>query len=122
MAVVNNQGFSAVELLITLFIASVFIIAGYQLWIQVVRAGTESDQLARASNVSYDYLRKNISSACPTSTTQPITIDGLSNTNVAITVTCPYTSIPALSSLRKIKSTVTYGSPEKEVSHVVLSN
>lgn len=53
---VRQQGFSAIELLITLFIAAVFLSAGYQLWGYVNKAGEESDQFAKASNISYDYL------------------------------------------------------------------
>ena len=121
----RHQGFSSVELLITLFIAAVFVIAGYLVWIQVVKAAADSDQLARASNVSYEYMRRNMATACTTSSPQNITVAGLANVSVLVNVTCPYSGSGAqINTIRKIKSTVRYGdeSPQKEVTHATLVN
>jgi prepilin-type N-terminal cleavage/methylation domain-containing protein len=51
-------GFTAVELLITLIIASMFLFAGYQLYTQVTRDGNEANRLAKVSNTAYELLRE----------------------------------------------------------------
>jgi prepilin-type N-terminal cleavage/methylation domain-containing protein len=125
MKTYSQSGFSAVELLITLFIGSIFLIAGYQLWIQVVTSGSESNQFAKASNVSYDYLRRNASTACspnPNTISQTPTIEGLSDVSITVTVSCPFSGSGQPSNLRKIVSHITYGSPQKEVTHVVFAD
>jgi Tfp pilus assembly protein PilV len=53
-------GFSTVELLITLFVAAVFLAAGYQLYLVTVRDSGDVRQRARASAIAYDYLRRNL--------------------------------------------------------------
>lgn len=52
-----QSGFTAVELLITLFVASVFLFSGYQLFTQVVRDGADAQRTARLSSRTYDTLR-----------------------------------------------------------------
>ena len=47
-----NNGFTAVELLITLFVASIFLFTGYQLYAQVIRDGQEAANLSEMSNVT----------------------------------------------------------------------
>lgn len=123
----HEKGFSAAELLITLFIGSVFLLAGYQLWIYVIKAGANSDQLAKASNVAYDYLRRySNGQTCPSTpvNNQPLTNSDLSNATVTVTVSCPYTASGTPTSVKRIKSTVKYGpgSEPQEVSHVTLAN
>jgi prepilin-type N-terminal cleavage/methylation domain-containing protein len=115
------HGFSAVELLITLFIGSIFLIAGYQLWIQVVKSGNESSQFAKASNIAHDYLRRNTETACNDNTNEPLDTSELNNAEVTVTVSCPFTGSGQPATLKKIVSTVTYGSPQKEVTHVVFA-
>lgn len=53
----NDSGFTAVELLITLLIAAMFLFAGYQLYTQVTRDGNDANLVAKASNVSYEIMR-----------------------------------------------------------------
>lgn len=123
----HESGFSAVELLITLFIAAIFLVSGYQLWGYVNKSGEESDQFAKASNISYDYLRRYSSStsgtcaaSTPVSNTTPDNSSSLTNAKVTVTISCPNTSVAAVS---KITSTVTYGgNPVKSVIHAVYTN
>lgn len=53
----DQSGFSAVELLITLFIAAMFIVAGYQLYSFSFARSIEAGQDARASDLAYDLLQ-----------------------------------------------------------------
>lgn len=120
----NGSGFSAVELVITLFIAAIFLIAGYQVWGFTQKAGAESDQFAKASNVAYEYLRKYSTSgvgSCVASgpTTTQLSVDGLPNANVVVTASCPYgATIP----ITKVTSTVNYSSNQsKSVTHAIFT-
>ena len=119
----NNQkksGFSAVELLITLFIAAAFLISGYQLYAVVIKDGGEARMQSSASNVATDYLQRYKSSAtnpCTTSTPltdSSITVPGLSNVTVSVAITCPYSSTTSVS---KILVTIKYGTPQKTISN-----
>lgn len=51
-------GFSAVELLITLFIGSVFLFAGYQLATQLSKDSADTTKTAIISNMLYDKMRQ----------------------------------------------------------------
>ncbi|MDO4781125.1 MAG: prepilin-type N-terminal cleavage/methylation domain-containing protein [Candidatus Saccharibacteria bacterium] len=53
-----SDGFSMVELLITLFIASMLVLAGYGVYDAVLRNSRDSRLLAEASNIAYSLLRK----------------------------------------------------------------
>ena len=97
----RNKGFSTVELLVTLFVASAFLLAGYQLYAMVIKDGGETKQQAIASNKAYEYLQKYkahatfIANPCAqhnvTSADENLTptIPGLSNTNLEIAISCP---------------------------------
>jgi prepilin-type N-terminal cleavage/methylation domain-containing protein len=54
----NQQGFTAVELLITLIIAAVFMFAGFQLYTQVTRDGTDANKSAVVSSKVNERLRR----------------------------------------------------------------
>lgn len=111
----NQSGFSAVELLITLFIGTIFLIAGYQLYLQVTKNSTEADQDARASNLAYEILKKKQSAASnpcvtvPSATVPASEYDnrGLSSLTVTYSISCPYTTSP-LDTISKLTVTATY--------------
>lgn len=112
----RQQGFTAVELLITLFIAASFLIAGYQLFDVVIRDGAEARNDSKASNIAYDYLRRVADtpvSPCtpsvPPAERVPNT-DGLTNIVVSVQISCPKAETPALS---RIEVTVAYGTDGK---------
>jgi len=116
----QSNGFSAVELLITLFIASAFLISGYQLYAVVIKDGGEASTQARAVSVTTDYLKRYESSATNPCTeltpltNSPITVTGLSNVTVTVARSCPYSSIPAPKpEVSKILVTLQYGTPQK---------
>lgn len=96
-----SSGFSTVELLITLFVASVFLFSGYQLYSMIIKDGGETRAQARASNAAYMYLQEYktdaayIKNPCKVPASQPmadtsVTIDGLANPKLTVNITCPY--------------------------------
>lgn len=124
----KQAGFSAVELLITLFIAAIFLLAGYQLWGYVQRAGAEADQLAKASNIAYDYLRREANKSVTTcASSTPINNvavpaaergDLPANTTITVVISCP----PNVNNMKKVESTVRYGSEPKKVVHAIYAS
>ncbi len=121
----SQSGFSAVELLITLFIAAAFITTGYQLYTIVVKSGTDTRSQSRASNIAYDNLRRytpQVTSPCTAITPSPTpTIpagSGLANPSITVTVSCPY----GLIGLSKVEVSVKYGTPQQEVIHAIYVN
>ena len=119
----NQSGFSAVELLITLFIAAAFVGTGYQLYSIIISDSGSARMRASASNIAYTALRRHspqVTSPCSTVTASPTpTIpagSGLSNASISVTITCPFGTSSTTS---KITATVTYGSPAEEVKHAL---
>ena len=138
----SEAGLSAVELLITLFIAAMFLMAGYLLWGFTVQGSAEASQSSIASNIAYDYAKQyRVTTGCKSETTTPsapavitpvvtpalvtnvtpTNSAGIPNPKVTVTATCTQ----ALYDLKMvlITSTVTYGNnPVKTVSHAVYAN
>lgn len=116
----QQLGFSAVELLITLFIASIFLITGFQLYALVISDGGETLALNRAGNKANEYLQQYKASAtkpCTTQnpiTNQSVTVTGLSNVTYSVAISCPYA---ATTSLSKVLVTLKYGTPQKVISN-----
>lgn len=118
-----QSGFSAVELLITLFIAVAFIATGYQLYTIIIKTSGDDRARAKASNIAYDNLRRyspQATNPCSSLTPSPTpTIpgnSGLAAASITITFSCPYgTSL----GLTKVEASVKYGSPEQEVVHAL---
>lgn len=122
----RQSGFTAVELLMTLFVAAAFLIASYQLFNLVVKDGGATRAESRAANVAYDYLRQYTASAttipCTPSTplsNAPISVDGLTDVTINITVTC----LPgAIASLSKVQADVTYNHPAQTVTYATYTS
>lgn len=110
----TSQGFTAVELLITLFVAAAFLVGGYQLFNVIIKDSGEARAEASASNVAYDYLRRysdSVSNPCAAGsplTNQSVSLDGLADlqASVSVTVTCPQKDAPSIS---QVEATLTYG-------------
>ena len=113
-------GFTTIELLVTLFIAAIFLVSGFQLYVAIIKDGGEVRAQMRASNIAYDYMQRYKPSATTPCTTQsllvdqPIAVSGLSNTIVSVYITCPFS---ASTSVSKIYVTVLYNNPQKTVSN-----
>lgn len=126
-----DNGFSAVELLITLFIGSIFLFAGYQLSAQVSKDGADTTKTATISNLVYDKLRKirfdDLQGTCDTSsppsspanTTQ--TVAGFKgNVTFQTVYECPFDDI----GVYKVTVSATYndGVATRTLSHAMYSN
>lgn len=118
----KTAGFTAVELLITLFVAAAFLTAGYQLFSLIIQDGGDTRAESTVSNEAYNYLRQYSNSAtnpCAVSTplsNSPVTITGVSDSRVTVNVSCPQSSTL---SLNKVEVVITYetGSGPKTVKH-----
>lgn len=121
----NEQGFTAVELLVTLFVAAAFLIAGYQLFSVVLRDGGQTRAESKAANVAYDYLRRytpTVTNPCGSTTplsNSPITVEGLVNARVTVQISCASTNSASLS---KVEATVFFNSPEQVVRYATYVN
>jgi Tfp pilus assembly protein PilE len=120
---IKEAGFSAVELLITLFIAAAFLATGYQLYTIILEDGGEARTQAKASNIAYDYLRKytpNATNPCTSSNLSPAIPSGSglpSPSSAAVNISCP--SGMGTNTVSKVQVTITYGSPAKQVVHAI---
>jgi len=122
----RQAGFSAVELLITLFIAAAFVATGYQLYSVVIQNGESAREKAKASNIAYDNLRRyspQATSPCSAVTPSPTPAipsgSNLPNGAISVVISCPYGTSSGLS---KVTATVTYGNPQESVVHVLFVN
>lgn len=109
----RSSGFTAIELLITLFVAAAFLVAGYQLFNVVIKDGGDTRAESAASNVAYDYMRRYADSEAtnPCTPSVPLSnsgvnVEGAADATVSIEVSCPQADAPTLS---KIEVTVNYG-------------
>ncbi len=114
----KQAGFTAIELLITLFVAAAFLVAGYQLYNVIIKDSGNTRAQSRASNVAYDYMRRYSTSAtspCTTSTplsAAPINVSNISAVQITVALTCPYV---AVTTITKVTVTVTYNNPQQTV-------
>lgn len=124
----SQSGFSAVELLITLFIAFLFVMMGYQLYSVAIQGGGESRAKAKASNEAYVYLRAygNLAFIPPYEAaynvpcTAPFKLYdnylyAAPNTRLTFTACYPVNA----PQLRLVTSTVSTGNPAQEVTHAI---
>ena len=117
----QQSGFTAVELLITLFVAAAFLIAAYSLFNLVIKDGGSTRGESRAANVAYDYMRRYAASSttipCTASTpltNAPLAVDGLQNVKINVTVSCFPNGV---SSLSKVQVSLTYNAPPQTVTY-----
>jgi len=122
----KQSGFTAVELLITLFVAAAFLVTGYQLYTIIIKDSGNTRAQARAANVAYDYIRRyspSASNPCSASTpvnNAPITVSGLQNVTVLVAFTCPYPS--PLTTITDVDVVVKYNTPQQSVEYETYVN
>lgn len=122
----SESGFTAVELLITLFVAAAFLIAGYQLFNVVIKDGGQARAESTAGNVAYDYLRRYAPQAtnpCTAGTVlnnAAITVDGLSNVRMTVAISCP--SGFSVTGVSKVEATITYNTPQQTAKYSTFTN
>ncbi len=104
----NNEGFTAIELLITLFITAIFLFSGIGLFTTIVNYSSDARNRAQADRIAYDYLRRyeaNVSTPCAASTplnhvsvASDTNAQGLVEPTITVQITCPlFSSIPNIS-------------------------
>lgn len=119
----QQSGFTAIELLITLFVAAGFLVAGYQLFNVIIKDGGQARAESRAGNVAYDYIRRYSSYATdPCAPQTPLndsslSVDGLSNVKITVAITCPEYSTTNIS---KVEVSITYNNPQQTVKYGTL--
>ena len=123
----RDEGFTVVELLVTLFVAALFVLSGWQLYTVVTTRSAEAQQESEAGNLAYSVLRgwewgadEYVSAAvCSSSTTAtsispwPDTGSLPSPVDVKMSRCNPITGV----NMNRVIVTVIYGPDELEVSH-----
>ena len=121
----SQAGFSAVELLITLFIAVAFIGAGYQLYAIIIKDGSEASLRAKANTIAYENLRTysaKTTTPCTDVAVSPqptVPANTIAGATIFVTINCPYGVGDPVS---KVSVSVRYGSPQIEVVHAAFVN
>jgi len=126
----STKGFSAIELLVTLFIAMIFLSIGYTLYGIIVNSSSVSRHKAQADNIAYEYLRRyeaTVTNPCvQTNPVSNVAVTGataadLASPTVTINITCPNSTVTLLST---VKVTVSYkeGGVQRNVFHEVFAS
>lgn len=116
----KQGGFTIIELLVTLFVAAIFLIAGYQLYTSIIRADGQTRAQSAAQSLAADYEARYIASApypCVASTpltNSPVSASGLSNVTISVTITCPKS---APNNIASVAVLVKYGTPQIQISY-----
>ena len=123
----RDEGFTVVELLVTLFVAALFVLSGWQLYTVVTTRSAEAQQESEAGNLAYSVLRgwewgadEYVSAAVCSSSTTATSISPLPDTgslpspvDVKMSRCNPITGV----NMNRIIVTVIYGPDKLEVSH-----
>jgi prepilin-type N-terminal cleavage/methylation domain-containing protein len=118
----REQGFSAIELMIALFIAATFIFTGYQLFSVVIQDGNVARLRSRAGNVAYENLQKyspSTTAPCTAlSSVNPAAPTDLPAATVTVSFSCPYGTA---SNTSRVQAVVSYGfeTPQQTVTEVL---
>ncbi|TAL14738.1 LamG domain-containing protein [Patescibacteria group bacterium] len=121
----SQLGFTAVELLVTLFVAAAFLVGGYELYVLIIKDSGNARAQSNASNVAYNYLQRYASTApnpCVNATLlspASINVAGLSAVTVGVVVTCPY---PNNLNVSKVTVNVLYNNPQQTVQYSTYTN
>jgi len=112
-----TEGFSTVELLVTLLIAAIFLLSGYALANVVLVESGDARAKIRAQILADEYVdlyRQTVGTCSPSTPidAQSVSREGLSDVVVTVTISCPNTQITTIS---KVSVQVTYGMPTKSI-------
>jgi prepilin-type N-terminal cleavage/methylation domain-containing protein len=134
----SQNGFSAVELMITLIIASIFLFSGYQLYVQVTRDGADADRTAKLSNILYERVKKEAAlvtaqapTGCAAANEKDNTpgvaenISGIGSVTFITIVDCPYSTTPGnLTDIFYVRIEATYSNAgvQKKVEHATFAS
>lgn len=99
-----SKGFSAVELLVSLIVAALFLFAGFSLYNSIMKYSVESRNRAKADLIAVEYLRRyesTVPATCAAST--PLALQavpasdntgGLNTPRISVAFTCPNSTQP----------------------------
>ncbi len=126
----HQSGFSAAELLITLFVAAIFLMAGYQLYGTIVNDSGETRRQARANIVAHETAQRygaQVPATCTTSTPVNNVVispapEGLMNARLTVTYACALSPASALPGLTRVTVKVTYDGNTEGVTHAIFAN
>lgn len=94
-----SNGFSAVELLVSLIVAALFLFAGFSLYNSILKYSVESRNRGKADLIAVEYLRRyetTVPATCAAST--PLALQavpasdnttGMNTPRISVTFTCP---------------------------------
>lgn len=136
MKLTEEKGFTAIELMITIVVAAIFLFAGYQLYIQVTRDSLVADKFTRVSNVAYEQLRKQLTDSaaaapggCDAASQKTVTgsqtVSRVGTVSLSSVIDCPYGTTPGnLTDVFHVTVTATYtdNGQTKTVSHAGYGN
>lgn len=113
----SSAGFSAIELLITLFVAAAFITTGYMLYSTIVKDSANTRSKARATMVANEYLDLYRMSAGPCAPAIPLNeapheSDELYKAIVTVVISCPN---PSTTNVTLVTVTVSYDTPRQSI-------
>ena len=115
------EGFTVVELLVTMIVGTVLLFSAYQLYTYILDRSSDARLEAVASNMAYRFMRENSAQAvnpCVAKTVSPAPVipsdANLPNATAAVVITCPNIGSNSLS---LVTSSVSYGSPQKTITH-----
>lgn len=114
----SEQGFSTVELLISLFIAAAFIGTGFQLFSVVTKDSNSARLRATAAGIANAKIQENMNSVNNVCGPAPATVNGtiptsdLPQATFSVTFSCPYGTS---SKTTRVRAVVSYGSPQEQV-------
>jgi len=126
----SKKGFSAIELLVTMFIALLFLSIGYTLYGAIVNSSSIARHRAQADNIAFEYMRRyeaTVTNPCVVSTpVNNVVVTGasaetLAAPTVTVNITCPNSTATLLS---LVKVTVIYkeGGVQRNVYHEVYAS
>ncbi len=108
-----SEGFTTIELLISLFVAAAFIATAFQLFSVVVQDSNDSRLRSRAGNIAYENIRLYSSLAtnpCTTvSSVTPAAPADLPRAVITVSFSCPYGTSSRTS---RIKVSVNYNASQ----------
>ncbi len=132
-----QKGFTTVELLITLFIAAMFLFSGYQLYTQVTRSGSDANKMAVVSGRAYEIVKEkartvtiaNTGGCINTSESTPPTgriteiISGVGSVDFDTTISCPYGISNSIDVFKVVvKASYTRGGITQDVENAIYAN
>lgn len=121
----HGQGFTAVEVMITLFIIGFILATGYQAYALVTSDSSDIRLQTEASNIAYEALRRVSDDATDPCTTLTPSVDIPSDNTLpspktlTANISCPFGTSSTVS---LVTVTLTYGQSNKKVTHAVYSH